>query len=89
MIQTLYKPFQYRSETGSVYILSDLYLADADCRLMDSNWIEPEEQIKIIIDMVMKNDTFVCLGDVGDAKYLSEIKTQTLVKKFLDNSSTR
>ena len=24
--------------------------------------------------MVMKNDTFICLGDVGTAKYLSEIK---------------
>ena len=74
MIQTLYKPFQHWSDGGSVYILSDLHFADADCKLMDSNWIEPEEQIKIINNMVRKNDTFVCLGDVGNAKYLSEIK---------------
>ena len=52
MIQTLYKPFQHWSENGSVYILSDLHFADADCKLMDSSWIEPEEQIKIINDMV-------------------------------------
>ena len=74
MIQTLYKPFQHWSEGGSVYILSDLHFSDANCRRMDSNWIEPEEQIKIINDMVRKNDTFVCLGDVGDAKYLPAIK---------------
>ena len=80
MIQTLYKPFQYWSENGSVYILSDLHFADVNCRLMDANWIEPEEQIRIINDMVMKSDTFVCLGDVGDAKYLSEIKAR---KKIL------
>lgn len=77
MIQTLYKPFQHWSETGSVYILSDLHLADEDCRLMDPTWIEPEEQIRIINDTVMKNDTFVCLED---AKYLSGIKAR---KKIL------
>ena len=48
MIKTLYIPFQHWSENGSVYILSDLHFADVDCKLMDSNWIEPEEQIKII-----------------------------------------
>ena len=80
MIQTLYKSFQHWSENGSVYILSDLHFADSDCKLMDPGWIEPEEQIKIINDMVMKNDTFVCLGDVGDGKYLSEIKAR---KKIL------
>ena len=80
MIKTLYETFRHWSENGSVYILSDLHFADADCRLMDSNWIEPDEQIKIINDMVMKNDTFVCLGDVGKAKYLSEIKAK---KKIL------
>lgn len=80
MIHTLYKPFRHWSEKGSVYVLSDLHFADADCRLMDPNWIEPEEQIKIINDTVMKNDTFVCLGDVGDANYLSAIRAR---KKIL------
>lgn len=88
MIQTLYKPFQHWSEKGSVYILSDLHFADADCKLMDLNWIEPEEQIKIINDMVMKNDTFICLGDVGTAKYLSEIKARKKIL-LLGNHDTR
>ena len=30
MILTLYEPFRHWSETGSVYILSDLHFADAD-----------------------------------------------------------
>lgn len=30
--------------------------------------------------MVMKNDTFICLGDVGEAKYVKEIKAK---KKIL------
>ena len=80
MIATLYKPFQHWSETGSVYILSDLHFADSDCKLIAPDWIEPEEQIKIINDRVMKNDTFVCLGDVGNAKYVADIKAR---KKIL------
>ncbi len=80
MIPTLYKTFQHWSETGSVYILSDLHFADDDCKQMDPEWIEPEEQVKRINDMVMKLDTFVCLGDVGNAKYLADIKAR---KKIL------
>lgn len=80
MIQTLYQPFRHWSEGGSVYILSDLHLGDSDCKLMDPNWIEPEEQIKIINEIAMRNDTFVCLGDVGDAAYLKDIKAR---KKIL------
>ena len=63
MITTLYEPFRHWSEGGSVYILSDLHFADSDCKLMDPNWITPEEQIEIINIMVGKGDTFVCLGD--------------------------
>ena len=66
MILTLYEPFRHWSETGSVYILSDLHFADADCKQMDPGWVEPEEQVAIINKTVMKNDTFVCLGDVGN-----------------------
>ena len=50
------------SETGSVYILSDPHFEDADCKLMDPDWIMPEEQVARINALVMKNDTFVCLG---------------------------
>ena len=80
MIVSLYKPFQYWSDGGSIWILSDTHFDDADCKLMDENWITPQEQIDIINLKVMKSDTFVLLGDVGNPKYISEIKAR---KKML------
>ena len=74
MIPTLYEPFRHWSENGSIYILSDLHFDDSDCKFMDPNWITPEEQLEIINKMVFKSDTFVCLGDVGDPKYVPMIK---------------
>ena len=65
MISTLYEPFRHWSDKGSVYILSDLHFDDSDCKLMDPNWITPEEQLEIINKWVFKSDTFVCLGDVS------------------------
>ena len=74
MIPSLYKPFKKWADTGSIFILSDLHFDDADCRLMDRNWISPHMQIERINSVVGKNDTFVCLGDVGKAEYVSSIK---------------
>ena len=80
MIPSLYPPFIFNwSAKGSVWILSDLHLGDPDCKLMDPDWIPPEEQIAIINSKVHKNDTFVCLGDVGDPQYLSGIKSKNRV----------
>ena len=64
----------------SVYILSDLHFDDWDCKLMDPTWIAPREQLAIINGIVMKNDTFICLGDVGNPEYIKEIKAR---KKIL------
>ena len=80
MIPTLYEPFRHWSSTGAVYILSDTHFGDSDCKLMDPNWISPEEQLDIINRMVGKTDTFVCLGDVGDQSYAARIKAR---KKIL------
>ena len=80
MIPTLYEPFRHWSDGGSVYILSDTHFGDSDCKLMDENWITPEEQIDIINGIVHKCETFVHLGDVGDPKYVPMIKAH---KKIL------
>lgn len=80
MIPTLYEPFRHWSATGSIYILSDLHFDDSDCKLMDKSWITPQEQIDIINGMVTKSDTFICLGDVGKAEYIAQIKAR---KKIL------
>ena len=80
MIPTLYEVFRHWSDGGSVYILSDLHFDDSDCKLMDPDWISPEEQIAIINKTVSKGDTFVCLGDVGNSKYIPMINAR---KKIL------
>ena len=69
MIPTLYEPFRHWSDGGSVYILSDLHFDDEDCKFMSPDWITAEEQLSVINGIVMKNDTFICLGDVGKPEY--------------------
>lgn len=54
MIPTLYSPFQHWSDGGSVYLLSDLHMGDENCKLIDPNWITPEEQIEVINSRVSK-----------------------------------
>lgn len=76
MIKTLYEVFQHWSSTGSVYLLSDTHFGDPECLMMDENWITPEEQLAIINDLVKTNDTFVCLGDVGDPAFAARIKAR-------------
>jgi len=74
MIKSLYPIFQKWSATGSVYIISDTHFDDSDCKLMDSNWITPQEHMEIIKQDVRKGDTLIHLGDVGNPAYLDELK---------------
>lgn len=74
MILTLYPQFQRWSSIGSVYIISDTHFDDADCKLMNPNWISPKEHMDILKSKIHKNDTLIHLGDVGDASYLDELK---------------
>ena len=73
MIKTLYKCFQHWSEKGSVWIISDTHFDDDDCKLMDKNWITPEEHIKNL-SFLTKNDTLIHLGDVGNPEYFTKLK---------------
>ena len=74
MINSLYPIFQHWSEQGSVYVISDTHFEDSDCKLMDPNWITPEEQVEIINSMVHKNDTLIHLGDVGNPEWINKLK---------------
>lgn len=74
MIQQLYEPFKKWSEKGSVYIMSDPHFDDADCKLMNPNWITPQEHIDKINSVVTKNDTLICLGDCGNLDWIAKIK---------------
>lgn len=73
MISSLYKTFQHWSDGGSIWIISDTHFEDKDCKYMDSNWVTPEEQVKIINNCVLKSDYLIHLGDVGNPKYMEFI----------------
>lgn len=74
MINSLYNCFKHWSKLGSVYIISDTHFGDEDCNLMDPNWPSPERQIEILKKYIHRNDTLIHLGDVGDPKYIDELK---------------
>ena len=74
MLPQLYKTFQDWSAKGSVWVYSDPHFGDSDCKIMDPNWITPEEQIKKINDKVKKGDTLIILGDIGNPEYIKRIK---------------
>ena len=73
MIRSLYPQFQRWSDKGSIYIVSDTHFEDRDCKLMDPKWISPREHIERL-SFITKNDTLIHLGDVGNPKYLDELK---------------
>ena len=74
MINGLYPIFRSWSEKGSIYIISDTHFEDEDCKIMDPNWITPQEHIDIINKQVHKNDTLIHLGDVGNKEYIKQLK---------------
>lgn len=70
MINSLYDNFKYWSSKGSVWIISDPHFDDADCKLMSENWPDPGQYVKSLNKQIMKTDTLICLGDVGNEKYI-------------------
>ena len=46
MLKNLYKKFQNWGSKGAIWVISDTHFEDKDCRLMDENWLFPEEHIK-------------------------------------------
>lgn len=75
MIDSLYDVFKSWSAKGSVYIISDTHFDDDDCKLMDPDWIAPEEHIaRLRKHHIGRNDTLIHLGDVGRPDYLDAIR---------------
>ena len=73
MIKSLYPTFQRWSEKGSVWLWSDPHFDDPDCKYMSPNWPTPEEHLQLLKKDIHKNDTSICLGDVGNPEYVKEI----------------
>lgn len=89
MIKSLYPCFQHWSAKGSVWLISDTHFDDPDCKYMNENWISPEEHI-YRLSFLTKNDTLIHLGDVGNPKYLTELKCyKVLIMGNHDQSKTK
>lgn len=89
MIETLYPIFQKWSNGGSVYIISDTHLFDADRAYMGYD-ISEEEQIDILKKRCHKSDTLIHLGDVGNPELFSKIKAhKVLIMGNHDESASR
>lgn len=73
MIEGLYNFATKWSEKGSVWLYSDSHFGDKELAKSISGRPSAEEQVKAINKCVGKNDTFVCLGDVGDVEYVRQI----------------
>ena len=71
MIKSLYPKFQSWAAKGAIWIISDPHFDDPDCKIMNPNWPDPETYIKNIKPRIGKNDTLICLGDVGNPKYFN------------------
>ena len=85
MIEGLYDVFKNWSAKGSVYIISDPHFSDTESfefrkahgKLPDGvSSVEDLDDyiVKNINSVVHKNDTLVCLGDVGNIEYIKKLK---------------
>ena len=74
MIKGLYEPFVEWSNGGAVWLISDPHFGDNDTKLMNVNWISPDEHIERINHAIHGNDTLICLGDCGSLTYVQKIK---------------
>lgn len=73
MISGLYSFARKWSDGGSVWMISDTHFDDPDRAFMGYE-VSEEEQIAILNQYVMKNDTLIHLGDVGNPEYMKHVK---------------
>lgn len=62
----LYEPFMKWYRGGRIYLCSDLHFQTDTEMEQHFSWPTAEERLEKINKVVTKNDTFICLGDVGD-----------------------
>lgn len=71
----LYEPFMKWYHGGTIYLYSDTHFQTDNEMEEYFGWPSAEERLEIINKYVTKNDTFVCLGDVGNRlDLISKIK---------------
>jgi len=75
MIKGLYEEIAKRwYRGGNIWLYSDPHFSDAEMVYLRKDYIGDEEQIRRINAKVGKNDTFICLGDVGNLELVKRIK---------------
>lgn len=86
----LYPFAQQWFDKGTVWIISDLHFDDEELKRGFPERPSSAELVNIINKCCGKNDTFICLGDVGDPKYVAQIraKRKILVKGNHDSGSS-
>lgn len=71
----LYKPFEHWYHGGTIWLCSDPHFQKDTEMERCFGWPTAEERLARINKYVTKNDTFICLGDVGDRlELISKIK---------------
>lgn len=76
---------------GSIWIFSDPHFNDPDSKYFNPNGPTAEEMIKKINSKCGKNDTLICLGDVGDLDCVKKLRAgyKVLVKGNHDEGKTK
>ena len=59
---------------GSVWLYSDPHFGDKDVAQFRKNNISDEEQVKRINSVLGQDDTLIILGDVGDRRYVKQLR---------------
>lgn len=84
----VYDCFKTWSDFDVAWVFSDPHFEDPDCKLMNSDWPSPEEQVKLINSKVGKRDLLFILGDVGNTEWIKRLKGyKVLIKGNHDSGS--
>lgn len=59
---------------NSIWLFSDPHFNDGGMQYLRKNYIGDEEQVKRLNSKIGKNDTLICLGDVGDISFIKKLR---------------
>lgn len=76
MIAGLYKIFNHWHEEGTVWIYSDPHFGDDELTTKIPNRPTATEIVQRINAKCGRKDTLICLGDVGDVRYVRKLRAK-------------
>lgn len=86
-----FKHWFYNSATkNSIWFFSDPHFNDEESKLFRKDYIGDDELVKRINSKISKNDTLICLGDVGDITFVKKLRGyKVLIKGNHDAGSSK